>query len=357
MPPKARLRRARCSHVSRVSVVVPCYNYGRFLRQCVGSVLSQSGVDVSVLVIDDASPDGSAQIALELGREDPRVRVICHDRNRGHIATYNEGIAQADGDYVLLLSADDHLVPGSLARAAGVMDATPDVGLVYGAAVPHTGQGPYDGPLSASEELRVVPGRAWIAERCRQMDNPVPTPTAMVRTSLQHEVGGYREDSPYAGDLEMWLRLAAHAGVAELAADQAIYRQHGDNMSVEWTAALKGTFEHSLRAYETVLTTYAAAIPAAEELRKLARREAARRALRMATNRYCRGSYETGIVQWLEAYAQEVHPAYRRLPEWWGLQICKRAGPRGAAHIGPAVDAVRRLPTRARRTAGSAIAG
>ena len=49
---------------ARVSVVVPCYNYGRYLEGCVGSVLSQEGVEVDVLIVDDASPDGSVDIAL-----------------------------------------------------------------------------------------------------------------------------------------------------------------------------------------------------------------------------------------------------------------------------------------------------
>jgi glycosyltransferase involved in cell wall biosynthesis len=326
--------------VSTVSVIVPCYNYGHFLRQCVDSVLSQEGVDVRVLVIDDASPDGSAEVALALDG-DPRVQVVCHERNRGHIATYNEGLDWADGDYLLLLSADDHLTPGSLARATAVMDTHPDIGFVYGQAVPHTGAGPYSGPLASSRKHRIVPGRDWIAERCWQMDNPVPTPTAVVCTSLQHQVGGYRADSPYAGDLEMWLRLAAYADVAEMEADQAIYRQHGENMSVEWVTALKGTFEHSRAAYETVLIEHAVAIPDAPNLRRVVRKQVARRALRMATNRYCRGNFEPSTVPWLESHATEVYPPYRRLPEWWALQVCKRMGPRAAAHIGPAVDALR----------------
>jgi glycosyltransferase involved in cell wall biosynthesis len=328
--------------VSTVSVIVPCYNYGRFLPECVGSVLSQKGVDVQVLVIDDASPDGSAHVALELGR-DPRVQVVCHELNRGHIATYNEGLAWADGDYVLLLSADDYLTEGSLARAAAVLDAHPSVGLVYGQAVPDGGM-----PTNARERHRVVGGRDWIAERCWQMDNPVPTPTAVVRTSLQHRLGGYRPDSPYAGDLEMWLRLAAYADVVELHADQAIYRQHGTNMSVEWVTALKGTFEHSRRAYETVLTEHAAAIPDATALIEVVRRQVARRALRMATSRYCRGEFDPSIVPWLESHAAEIYAGYRRLPEWWALQLCKTMGRRAAAHIGPTADIFRGLASLGR---------
>jgi glycosyltransferase involved in cell wall biosynthesis len=327
--------------MTTVSVIVPCYKYGRFLPKCVASVLSQGGVEVAVLVIDDASPDGSGEVAAELGRADPRVRVVRHRRNKGHIATYNEGLEWADGDYLLLLSADDYLTPGSLRRATALMDEYPDVGLVYGRAIDHGGEGPYAGPLSWSSGRRVVQGRAWIAERCRQMNNVVPTPTAVVRTSVQHSVGGYRQDSPYAGDLEMWLRLAAHADVGELEADQAIYRHHGSNMSVEWFSALKLTFEDSRRAYESVLTEHAAAIPDAQRLLRVVRREVARRALRMATSRYCRAEFDPGTAAWLEMHAKDVCPRCRLLPEWWALQACKALGPRGAAHIGAAVDSVR----------------
>lgn len=328
--------------MSTVSVIVPCYNYGRFLGQCVESVLTQESVEVRVLVIDDASPDGSGEVAVELGRKDPRVEVVCHGRNRGHIATYNEGLEWAAGDHLLLLSADDYLTPGSLARAAAVMDAHPGVGLVYGRAVGHDDERPAVLNPVAAARARVVPGRRWIAERCEQMTNDVPTPTAVVRTSLQHQVGGYRADSPYAGDLEMWLRLSAYADVAEVQADQAIYRQHGANMSVHWVSALEATFEHSRRAYETVLTEHAAAIPHAVYLRGVVRRQVARRALRMATNRYCRGAFDPASVEWLESHADAIYPRCRRLPEWWALQACKAVGPRAAENIGPTMDRVRR---------------
>jgi len=103
--------------VSSVDVFVPCYRYGHFLRECVESVLSQTDVSVGVLIIDDASPDNTAEVATALVNEDPRVSFIRHAENKGHIATYNEGIEWASADYMLLLSADDYLLPGALSRA------------------------------------------------------------------------------------------------------------------------------------------------------------------------------------------------------------------------------------------------
>src|SRR6516164_9433107 len=104
--------------VGRIDVFIPCYNYGGFLYQSVNSVLSQVGVDVRALVIDDASPDNTAEVASALAREDSRVTVIRHSTNKGHINTYNEGIEWASADYMLLLPADDYLLPGALRRAA-----------------------------------------------------------------------------------------------------------------------------------------------------------------------------------------------------------------------------------------------
>src|SRR5436190_991816 len=104
--------------MASVDVFVPCYNYARFLRECVGSVLAQEGVDVRVLILDDSSTDDSEQVGRALAAEDPRIEYRRHEKNRGHIATYNEGVEWIAGDYAMLLSADDMLAPGALARAA-----------------------------------------------------------------------------------------------------------------------------------------------------------------------------------------------------------------------------------------------
>src|SRR3954451_5500613 len=105
--------------MSSVSVVIPCYRYGHFLEEAVSSVLDdQPGVDVRVLIIDDASPDDSAETAMKIAAREPRVEVIVHGTNKGNIATYNEGLLEwAEGDYSLLMSADDRLTPGALQRA------------------------------------------------------------------------------------------------------------------------------------------------------------------------------------------------------------------------------------------------
>ena len=77
-----------------------------------------SQLDWELVIVDDASPDDSADVARRIAARDPRVDVVVHGTNKGNIATFNEGLLDwVDGDYCLLLSADDRATPGALRRA------------------------------------------------------------------------------------------------------------------------------------------------------------------------------------------------------------------------------------------------
>ncbi|MGF1664201.1 MAG: glycosyltransferase, partial [Kineosporiaceae bacterium] len=232
----------------RVSVVVPCYNYGRYVGAAVDSALTQEGVDVEVIVVDDASPDGSGAVVRALAERDPRVAAVVHGVNRRHIATYNDGLARAGGDYVVLLSADDLLAPGALARAVGVMRAAPDVGLVYGFSPSFAQRPPASRPFLPRVVLRR--GERWIERVCATGQNPVCTPTAVMRRDVLQRTGGYDARLPHTADLLMWLRAAAVADVAYVAGvDQAYYRVHGANMHATDFAHLADDLEQRREAF------------------------------------------------------------------------------------------------------------
>lgn len=228
--------------MSRVDVFVPCYNYAAYLRECVESILSQSAVDVRVLVIDDASSDESAKVAEQLVAEDERVEVHRHDVNRGHIATFNEGIDWAVAEYVMLLSADDYLLPGALGRAVSLLDRHAGVGFAFGGVIEVDESGPTATITPFAEQLAgrsetVLSGEAFVRlSGCR---NIVPTPTVVVRTDLQKRVGGYRSELPHSGDMEMWLRLSVFGDAGVIAAPMAVKRSHASNMSLAYTGRNK----------------------------------------------------------------------------------------------------------------------
>jgi glycosyltransferase involved in cell wall biosynthesis len=154
-------------------------------------VLSQQGVEVRALIIDDCSADDTPAVGAALARQDPRIEYRRHATNMRHIATYNEGLIDwARADYCLLLSADDLLAPLGLQRATRVMESSPNVHMTYGMALLFTDDAQVTSlPPDASADLhRVVRGADFL--RRSIVGNPVPTPSAISRTRVQQEVGG-----------------------------------------------------------------------------------------------------------------------------------------------------------------------
>ncbi|MFF6777267.1 glycosyltransferase family 2 protein [Streptomyces sp. NPDC012637] len=326
--------------MSSVSVVIPCYKYGHFLADCVRSVLDeQPGLDVRVLIIDDASPDDSAEVARKLAASDPRIEVRVHERNKGHIATYNEGLLEwADGDYVVLLSADDRLVPGALVRAVALLDAHPEAGFCYGRPLRFRHGGPLPAARTRSTGSVVYPGHWWLERRFREGTGCITSPEVVVRTSLQRKVGGYDPELPHAGDIEMWMRLASHADVGYVAgADQAFYRVHGDNMSTTDFGGQLDDIRQRRAAFTAVLDKCADRLPQAGHLARLVDTRLARQALRRAYRAYDRGRTDVVPVDELVAFARECRPDAESLPEYRALRLRRRIGARTMPYLQPLI--------------------
>jgi len=261
---------------------VPCYNYARLLRECVESVLSQTNVDVRLLIIDDASTDNTSDVAAQLAAQDSRVECRRHSNNLGHIATYNEGLAWASGDYLVLLSADDMLTPGSLSRASSLLDSHPEVGMVYGRCVLfESGNSlpPYHNPLGLGAH-HIYDGLDWLELACKRGKTWVASPEVVVRTDLQHRLGGYLPELPHSGDNEMWMRFAVHASVGKLLeADQAYYRIHSNSMTSRLFSTEAKDIDQRKLAFERIFRDYRNLIPNWQRLKKRADRSLATDAL------------------------------------------------------------------------------
>jgi len=321
--------------MSVVDVIVPCYNYARYLQTCVCSVLSQSGVDVRVIVIDDASSDETAQVGQALAESDSRVEFHRHRENKGHIATYNDGLAMASGDYVVLLSADDLLTPGALQRATELMAAHPSVGLVYG----HPRAFRTANPPPAETRVTgwtVWNGREWIKLMCRTGKNYIHSPEVVLRASVQREIGGYRASLPHSGDMEMWMRAAAISDVGRVkGADQAYYRVHQTSMQRTSYAGFLVDLQGRYDAFQSVLGGACGAIPDAEQLLELAKRCLAASAVRHACQAQDSGRAELEPVERYLEFARSLFPGIVSTRQWRGLER-RRSRKRGA--IGTLVD-------------------
>ena len=112
-----------------VSVITPLYNSERFIRDALQSVLDQTHSNLELLVVDDGSPDDSADVVESMG--DPRITVFRQD-NRGPCRARNSAIARAKGDYIGFIDHDDHWAPDKLEKQVAHLEANPTVGVSYG---------------------------------------------------------------------------------------------------------------------------------------------------------------------------------------------------------------------------------
>lgn len=309
------------------TVVIPCYNYGHYLPQAVHSALDQDGVDVEVIVVDDASPDGSVEVARRLAAADARIRVIEHETNARHIRTYNDGLREATGDYVVLLSADDALAPNAITRAAALMEAEPAVGLVYGPFRVFDDELP-DEPVHEPRQWVTWPGREWASRLCASGINVIRSPEAIVRGALLKKVGLYDPEHPHAGDLQMWLRIASIADIAYLPGTiQAYYREHTQNMhsavfESDRAQGMMTDLQHRLDAFATAARSFDEEPRLMDSVRKVLAREA----IDLAARAYVWGLTSTWPVDDLASFARRLDPDVDRTPAGRAFARRRRLG-------------------------------
>ncbi len=223
-------KRARVS-APRVSVVVPCYNLGRYLPDTLQSLQAQTMEDWECIVVNDASPDDTAEVAAAWAARDPRIKVITNASNLYVAGALNAGIAASTGQYVCALDADNMIAPGTLAILADALTDDRTIDITYGACrfVLEDGKTP-DKSVSANGIS------SWPTEfdfKSQQLHrNQIPS-TCMFRREMWERTGGYRRRCRTGEDPELWMRATALGFVPKKVTNQVtlIYRQRPDSMS------------------------------------------------------------------------------------------------------------------------------
>lgn len=200
-----------------VTVLMPIYNGATTLRQAIESVLAQQHDELELLLLDDASTDGSARIAHYFASVDPRVTLVVHDRNRGLAATLNEGLERARHDLVARLDQDDEALPQRIGAQIEFMDNNPQIAAA-GSWILHMGAEPrfdrlVELPASPREIARKLPH-----------ENCLYHPAMIVRRPVVLDIGGYRAEFRNAEDYDLWLRLSRDHDLANLPRPLLRYR-------------------------------------------------------------------------------------------------------------------------------------
>jgi glycosyltransferase involved in cell wall biosynthesis len=184
----------------RVTVLMPVYDGAAFIRGAITSVLEQTFGDLELLVLDDCSPDESAELAMSFG--DSRVRVVRNDRNIGQVATLNRGLREARGEYVARLDQDDVCLPARFERQVALLDTVQSVAVVG------TWVDVVDEHGRKVDELRTrLDERADAILLILENRLPLAHPSVMFRRDPVLAVDGYDEAVRYCEDMDLWRRL------------------------------------------------------------------------------------------------------------------------------------------------------
>jgi glycosyltransferase involved in cell wall biosynthesis len=193
----------------KVSVIMPIYNVERFLDRAIVSILDQSFRDFELIIIDDCSKDSSVAIARSY-TDDPRVRVIANDCNRGVRFTANQGHRLARAEYIARMDGDDMATLDRLELQVKFLDAHPDAAVVGGQHIKID-----TNDMVVEKYVRQMPEDYLSILFYAGYDCPFINPTTMYRKSIVWEqLGGMNENKTFAEDYELWLHLLSNGFTA-----------------------------------------------------------------------------------------------------------------------------------------------
>lgn len=204
-----------------ISVVIPTFNYGRFLRDAIKSVLAQTLSADEVIVVDDGSTDDTEAVVREVGL---RVKYL-HQENRGVCAARNRGVAESNGELVAFLDADDAWEPTKLALQSSRFDEDPEIGLV------HCGMREFNSETGETLAMLVDGAEGDVADRLLLWETPavnVSGSSIAVSRRAFEEVGGFDTQMKVGEDWDFCYRVARRYKVGFVPEPLVNYRSHGD---------------------------------------------------------------------------------------------------------------------------------
>lgn len=203
-----------------ISVIIPCYNQAHYLGEAIESVLAQSYPYIEILVIDDGSPDNTAEIATKY----PQVRYI-RQENQGLSGARNTGIKESTGKYLVFLDADDRLIPDGLQVGINCFLVHPECAFVSG----HHRYIKGDGSLLNEYPQEPIDDDPYLA---LLKDNYIGMcATVMYQRQVFETVGNFKTTLKSCEDYDLYLRIARQFPVARHSQMVAEYRWHEANMT------------------------------------------------------------------------------------------------------------------------------
>ena len=189
-----------------VSVCIPAYNSSVYIKRTMESVLEQNYKNIELVVIDDQSKDNTVEIVESV--KDPRVRLVKNEKNLGMTGNWNKCLAEARGDYIKLICADDVLYKDSIEKELGALLAHPEVTLVMSDTALNDENGKRTGCFKRYPKGGLLDGKK-VAKRALIFKSffGAPCNTLFPRSSYE-KAGGFDSKFPFILDFDMWIRMA-----------------------------------------------------------------------------------------------------------------------------------------------------
>ncbi len=216
-----------------ISVVIATYNRAPMVEQTVRAALEQTRPPHEIVVLDDASTDATPQVLAELAAHQPCIRLLRREVNSGGIASWNEAIGAARGDYLAFCADDDRFLPDHLKESLAYLEADPSIGLVHSSFIDVV----ETGGLEQREPRRLRSAAPLVTSRgnllrylTRYYDWPFHPSTMVLRREVWSRVGEYNPAYALA-DTEWFVRVVEQFDVAMLPRHGVLNRRHPGNWS------------------------------------------------------------------------------------------------------------------------------
>ncbi len=185
-----------------ISVIMPCYNAAPYVEDAVESALRQSYADVELIVVDDGSTDGSSDILQRLGADHPDRMTLIYQNRDGPFAARNRALAQAKGNFIAFLDADDIWDKDALHQMHDALEAE-QADIAY-CGWQNIGVAATDTQPNIPPDFDAATAAGHFLDHC-----PWPINSVLIRRQLVDELRGFSERAPTAMDYDLWLRMLA----------------------------------------------------------------------------------------------------------------------------------------------------
>jgi glycosyltransferase involved in cell wall biosynthesis len=187
----------------RVSICIPVYNRAHMVRPTIESALSQTFVDLEIIVVDDASTDDIENVVASY--TDPRLQFIKNPKNLGQFENFNRCIEVSRGEFLHILHSDDYVDPHFTETCVRFFDKNPDIYLTFTSEVKKSLH--YIEKVDFSDKNEILSAPEGFL-KLLQLGCYIPCASVMTRKSVYNIVGGYSREYPIAADYYQWLKIA-----------------------------------------------------------------------------------------------------------------------------------------------------